>query len=178
MMLAGCVGKIPSIASLFLVSQRDQARAPIQLHSTRLLPPEAEAKMPARSEVDRGFQEVLAAARTALQAKLANGQRKKTWFASSVTLQTAHIPVDGPLRLATLSEVGSLLRNSCQKNTLILSGRRAVHRPFGTKQAWHSHNFRYKDLTENLPDGVRAQVTVSAVVDSDTGSMQSSNSVK
>ena len=39
MILAGCVGNIPWIVSLFLVSHKDQRSAPTQLHTTRFVEP-------------------------------------------------------------------------------------------------------------------------------------------
>ena len=45
MILAGCVGKVPSIVSLFLVSHMDQRSAPTQLHTTRFVGPCNAAKM-------------------------------------------------------------------------------------------------------------------------------------
>ena len=70
------------------------------------------------------------------------------------------------------------MRNICQKNTLILSGSRAVQRPFGTRQAWLWHILRYKDFTENLPEGVSDHVTVSACMVTDIGVISSHNSAR
>ncbi|XP_073362839.1 uncharacterized protein [Aegilops tauschii subsp. strangulata] len=126
-----------------------------------------ESSIATSSLVDLGSQDTSAAVRTALQANLASGHRKKTWFASSTTLQTAQVPVDDPCLFATFSEVGNLFLNSCHKNTLIFSGRRAFHRPFTTGWAGPWQSLWYRDLTENLPDTVSAQVTESAAVDSE-----------
>ena len=67
----------------------------------------------------------------------------------------------GPLRLATFKEVGSLSRNSCHMNSLIFKGKHAFQSPATACCAVPRHNLRYKELTENLPELVSAQLTVS-----------------
>jgi hypothetical protein len=55
------------------------------------------------------------------------GQVKKMWLQSSKSLQRAHRPFNGPIRLATCLHEGNLLRISCQRKIFIFGGTLTFH---------------------------------------------------
>lgn len=76
----------------------------------------------------------------------------------------AQLPSEGPFRLATLLEVGSVFLNIGHRKILSLSGTLAFHRPLATSSVGPLVSLASSDLTENWREAVRCPDTESTTL--------------
>jgi hypothetical protein len=81
--------------------------------------------------------------------KRAIEQVKKIWLQSSSSPHRAHCPFEGPIRFATCSQEGSLLRISCHRKILIFGGTLIFQTSLKHVTAAPRDRHMYMELVEN-----------------------------